>query len=106
VSAIDIILESIGFGVSMWFLLGFVWFLLGMNVHVPPKPWHPPLSAKVIAVVAASFSVPWIFLTTGSLPKGVMMLPDDLGPEEQEAFDEWRKSQCQCAQCRARRGEA
>jgi hypothetical protein len=104
---IDYILETIGFLTVMWFLSGFIYFLLFMDVRIPPKPWHPPLMVKVQSVFVSAVSVPWVAMTQGHLPRGVMMMPETFeSQEDADAFNEWRKSTCSCPRCKAERGEA
>ena len=106
-NGLDIALAAIGFLVLMWFALGFLWVTFGMEILMPPAPWHPPLSAKFQMMFVASFTMPWLFITVGALPKKMAMIPepDSIPPETREAFLNWRKAQCDCPSCRAERGE-
>jgi hypothetical protein len=101
----DLIFTIVGFGLALWFLFGFTWFLLFIKVTMPPAPWHPPLSAKIITVVAVSFNVPWAMLTRGSMPTGIIIMPDNLPVEERPQFERWLNGHCPCPACRERRGK-
>jgi hypothetical protein len=89
----------------LWFVLGFLWFLFGMKIIIPPAPWHPPLWAKAMFVVTASFAMPWLFFTKSSLPIVAAMQPMNIRPEDEDAFREWQDANCPCDQCRWKRGD-
>jgi hypothetical protein len=94
----------IGAAVALWFAAGLCWFMFGMRVMVPPKPWAPPLGAKIMSVLAVSFHTPWIFITTGSLPSAMALTPCDLSPAEAKKFEAWMRANCPCDFCVEQRG--
>lgn len=98
----DDIFIFLGLAVAMWFLFGFLWVVFGMEIRMPPAPYHPPLRIKLMGVVTASFFVTWSFITTGFLPKGMAMMTDDMPPDETR---KWLGDTCSCPNCRKRRGE-
>jgi len=44
-------------------------------------------------------------LTRGSMPTGIIIMPDNLPVEERPQFERWLNGHCPCPACRERRGK-
>lgn len=102
---LDAIIYTVGFATLTWWTFGFVLFLFFTKVYVGP---NIPFTVKVTTVFVSGFTLPWMLLSVGSLPMAMISkLPEYMTPEEKAHMAAWAKEHdnCQCASCRARRGE-
>lgn len=91
----------IGAGVVVWWLFGMTLVAFFCQHYVEEGA---PITARLSTLFSAGFAIPLILITTGSLPT-ILLMPADATPEQEAKFDEWRKANCNCPNCKARRGE-
>lgn len=80
-------LTILGGALLLWFIAGLI-MLAFMDMNIPDEvPW----SYRLATAFVSGFILPWIFVTTGKVPRrgGIIAVEDN----------------CQCPGCRARRGE-
>lgn len=63
-----------------------------------------PASVKVKVVILSALRMPAMWLAGVGVP-AVVVATDDMPPEEEARYDDWKQSHCQCEECRRERGE-
>lgn len=96
-----IIFTIIGVAVAAWWTLGILLAVFGCQTYMHPQA---PLTARMSTLFSAGWAMPQMLLTNGSLPL-IVVMPAEPSPQDEAAFEAWRKANCNCPSCRANRGE-
>lgn len=84
----NIITSTIGTMVLLWFATGIIMLAFFVNIAVAK---NTPISTKLLAVLVASFHLPYMLIIMGGLPGGIII--------SETATDDI----CQCENCKRRR---